>query len=98
MFGHIDAWRSSGKSQKVYCKEVGLSLAVLGYWITKQRKATRDVAHTNTDRKISSVFIPVSVQENRAVDQIELVYPNGVRLLLNSTEKLDQIAALIKLI
>ncbi len=37
-FAHISAWRASGLTQQRYCHLHHLSLASLGYWITRQRQ------------------------------------------------------------
>lgn len=36
---HITCWRDSGLSQKLYCKQHGLSVQTFGYWHRKIKKA-----------------------------------------------------------
>ena len=64
----IADWRSSGKSKKRYCLEKGINEAKFYYWFSRS-KETKDS---------STGFVPI--QKPSGVKEIEVVYPNGVKL------------------
>lgn len=80
----VDQWRSSGKSQRLFCIEHGIKLATLSYWVSKVKD----------QNKIDGVFISVLPQTSAKV--IELTYPNGVSLNVG-TEDLVLLSHLIHL-
>jgi hypothetical protein len=61
---HIEGWRNSGKSQKAYCAEHGLSFSNFGYWRKRFSKPGR--------------FIPVTL--DRPVEHVKLYLPSGIRI------------------
>jgi len=64
----VKSWKASGLSKVKYCKEQKLSVHSLKYYCYKQEKE-------------EGKFYPVKIQIQ---DCAELVYPNGVKLRLNS--------------
>jgi len=83
MLAHVAAQRQSGMSRKAYAAEHGLRLCVLNYWCAKAAKA-----------EAPRGFAPVEIA---AGEQLELHYPNGVRMLLPAHTALAQVAACIRL-
>lgn len=71
MVAIIDDWRSSGKSKKQYCLENGINQAKFYYWYSR----------TNKTEDSTAGFIPI--QKPSGVREIEVVYPNGVKLKVN---------------
>lgn len=72
MFSHIEAWRASGKSQKLYCVERNIPYSVFQYWRRKFRK--------ERERSDSDDFAELVV--GNGLSGIEIVYPSGVVLRL----------------
>jgi len=61
---HIEGWRNSGKSQKAYCAEHGISFSNFGYWRKRFSKRGK--------------LIPIAVK--RPVETVNLYLPTGIRI------------------
>lgn len=68
MLAIIEDWRSSGKSKKQYCIAKGMNEATFYYWFSRSKKGSSGTGN----------FIPVEKSSSRR--EIEVIYPNGVRL------------------
>ena len=68
MLAMIEDWRSSGKSKKQYCIVKGMNVATFYYWFSRSREA-----ESGTGK-----FIAIDKVCPRS--EIEVIYPNGVRL------------------
>ena len=76
MFEVIAAWQQSGISQKQYCEEQGIRYHVFHYWFRKYREQNQPSP--------CSGFIPLEVLEQASsFTGIELIIPNGYRILFN---------------
>jgi hypothetical protein len=83
MTAMIEDWQSSGKSKKQYCLENGINEAKFYYWYSR----------TNEKDDAPRRFIPID--RPSGVGEIELSYPNGVKLKFNGD--LPLLARLIRL-
>ncbi len=90
MLYHIQAWQQSKTSQKHYCQENNLTYHKFIYWLHKLREAQ------NSE---NGMFIPVKTRPATRVlvPEVELTYPNGVRLRL-SPDSFEHISRLIRLV
>ncbi len=96
-FDFVKSCKESGMVRKVYCKEHGVSLATFYNWHKKYRES-----ELNTDEK----FIPVVLSsQTKQPEQtiaknieIEISYPNGVRVKLNQEMDLPMLRSLIGLL
>ncbi|RRA92425.1 IS66 family insertion sequence element accessory protein TnpA [Paenimyroides viscosum] len=79
----IADWQQSGKSKRAYCKENGINEAVFYYWLER------------SDEKKSKTGKFIAIEEETSQDEIELIYPNGVRLKV--ANNLALLSQLIKL-
>ena len=75
--------QQSGKSKRAYCKENGINEAVFYYWLER----------SNEKKSKTGKFI--AIKEETSQDEIELIYPNGVRLKVGNN--LALLSQLIKL-
>jgi hypothetical protein len=80
MFAHIESWRGSGQSQKIYCEQAGLAYTTFQYWAKKFRQeAVQDKAMVNAPG-----FIPVKVQPDlvrgQMPHQLHFLFPNGIQV------------------
>lgn len=90
MFAIVEASEKCGITKKAYCKKQGLSAANFYYWQKKYRES-----HTPTEER----FIPVQVKSNPVhIGEIEICYPNGVRVKLSQGMELPVIKSLIGLL
>jgi hypothetical protein len=87
---HIQSWKESGQSQHQYCLSNNLRFNTFYYWLKK----VRDKSSPLTDG-----FIPIRVQENSSDStyNVEIQYPNGVRLLVPSMD-IQFIGQLVRLV
>jgi len=85
----VESCQSSGMSNKSYCKQAGIPLSKYYYW---QKKLRED------QEKPADKFIPIEIGEAGShPHQIEISYPNGVRLKLPQGSPLTLISSLIRL-
>lgn len=75
MFAHIEAWKSSGLSQRVFCEQHQLVLHIFYYWLRRYR-----LKQFPPEQK---GFIPVSVSpaKLRETPRMEVMGVNGNRIL-----------------
>ena len=72
MYRLVEQWLAGGERQVDFCFRHGLKVSVLGYWLKKYR------LEKDHDQE-SGGFVPVEV--SRGLDlQIEICYPNGVKI------------------
>lgn len=98
MFTLIRNWELSGASQKQFLRYYGIARSTFGYWRTKYLK---DTDRDNKDKK----FIPIKISDSTnasapscgRTEAIEIVYPNGVRLVCPSSMDLSLLKPLIVL-
>ena len=92
MYSLIRQWESSGLSQIQFFRQNGISKSTFGYWRKKYLKET-----SNSKKK--EQFIPVKISKAGITDNsqgvLELVYPNGVRLVCNTNVDLSRLKPLI---
>ena len=95
MYALIRKWEASGLSQEQFLRQYGIAKSTFGYWRKKYLKET-------ATSKEKENFIPVKVnQSDQKADQkaetLELIYPNGVRLVCSASMDLSQLKPLIVL-
>ena len=92
MYPLVAKWQKSGQSKLHFSQAHGLKAYTFHYWINKYEKEKGVKAAANSKEK----FIPLSVRSIPSA-QIELSYPNGVRLQIRGQVSSDYVGALIKL-
>lgn len=95
MYALIRKWEASGQTQKSILDKHGISKSTFGYWRKKflREQASHAKSHEN--------FIPVKItgEHNTNPNQgvLELVYPNGVRIVCSADIDLTRLKPLILL-
>lgn len=86
---HVQQWRQSGKSQKIYSIEAGIPVISLHYWIYgKKKKAEGKRAH--------SAFVSLRVEEEQTASlDVTVELPRGVRIILQGQVSAAFIRSLI---
>ena len=92
MYPLVAKWQKSGQSKLHFSQAHGLKAHTFHYWIKKYEKEKGVKSATNSKDK----FIPLSVRSIPST-QIELSYPNGVRLQIMGQVSSDYVGQLIKL-
>ena len=75
MFKLIEDYRTSGKSQKEFCREFGIKPSTFSYWIGKKRlKEANGNGFIKIDASLASS------------QTLEVCYPNGVMLRVDKRD------------
>jgi hypothetical protein len=82
MLALVNDYRGSGMTQKEFCKEAGVGMAKLNYWISKSREASQPAG-----------FVPLGSNTRK---EVTLEYPSGVKIAVESSD-LSLISRLVKL-
>jgi len=69
----VSQWRTSGRSQAAFCRDVGIATVTLGRWL-RQLEANRKPPAK------SPVFVELGVADAADQDGYEVVLPGGTRL------------------
>jgi len=85
MYDLVMEYQNSGLSAKTFSKEKGFSPSTFSYWVRKKKQEDHPGGFVKIDSLASSSNNP-----------LELIYPNGVRLQMNTAD-LALIARLLKL-
>jgi hypothetical protein len=86
MFDKILQWQQSGLTQKAWCEQESIAYHVFHYYY----KRFRDKENIEPHKFIKLQVTPVNVSMN-----MELVYPDGKRLLFHQGVSADFLKALI---
>ena len=94
MYALIRKWESSVQAQSKFIDQFGISKSTFGYW-RKRYLGEQQASKPNSGR-----LIPIKVSSdlslsNRESESIEIIYPNGVRLLCPIRMDLASIKSLI---
>ncbi len=90
MYEHVEQWLGSGKTQREYVKDLGITKDSFSYWVKKyrrefgQRSNGEDTAPEIRSNDYS--FIEVSSQPaattKAKIPQAEIKLPNGVHIIV----------------
>lgn len=83
MLSMVEDWKASGLTQKTFSALHGIKVATLGYWVARSKEPE---GHN---------FIPITDSLRKGSQQVEIIYPTGVRLRVEND--LALIAQLIRL-
>lgn len=78
MFSLIEVWRASGKTQQEFCQEKDIAYSKFHYWLKRYKEH-------NLTGDAKPGFVPVKVKNQTVVrtGALELVYPDGRRLIFH---------------
>lgn len=85
MYNLVTEYRNSGLSARAFSKEKGISTSTFCYWIRKKKEEDQPGG-----------FVEVTTGSKSSTRELELIYPNGVKLQMSSPD-LALIARLVKL-
>lgn len=85
MFALVDEYHQSGLTAKVFCEENNIGPPKFNYWVRKKRQ-----------QNDPSGFIKIAADPKANIVAAELIYPNGVRLKLATSDP-EVIAGLLKI-
>ena len=82
----VEQWQQSGMSQRAFCQQHHLKVSTFGYWVGRSKQS----------QACPGGFSPIDVSGASAGQQVEIIYPNGVKLAVG-TQDLRLIGQLIGL-
>jgi hypothetical protein len=82
MLALVNDYRGSGMTQKEFCKEAGVGMAKLNYWISKSRETPS-----------ASGFVPLVPARRK---EVTLEYPSGVKIAVDPSD-LTLLSRLVRL-
>ena len=68
----VAEWRSSGMTQKAFCREAGIKLGTFSYWVSRSRQGDK------------SGFAELLPGKSALAKELEVIFPNGVRIKVPS--------------
>ena len=88
MFSLVDEYHNSGISMRDFTVSKGIKLSTFTYWVRKKKQAE--------DPSASGSFIPLDFKQIKSSSgAIEIVYPNGVRVIADHFN-VQQVQQLVK--
>lgn len=88
MFVKISAWQQSGLTQKAFCQQHNIAYHVFHYYYGRFRIK-------ENDRPASFIKLQLPSNASSALAQVELILPDGKRLLFHQTVSVDFLKSLI---
>ena len=77
MFSLIEVWKKGEQSQQEFCKEKDLDYSQFQYWLRRYKLANGIVSKTRPS------FARIRVEEFSRASSMELVYPDGKRIIFH---------------
>lgn len=75
MFSLIEVWKKSGKTQKEFCQEKDIAYHKFHYWFKKYNGEQSQTGEPT--------FMQVEVNKHASSRGIEVIYPDGRRLIFH---------------
>src|SRR3954465_5531435 len=96
MYAHIEQWKKSGLSQKVYCEQQAVKYHVFHYWYKLYRDQHQRTAQEEPEPTSPATFIPLTLSAPSATGAFaELHLCGGHRLVFHQMVRVDYLKALI---
>ena len=88
IFGKISAWQQSGLTQKAFCQQHNIAYHVFHYYYGRFRIK-------ENDKPASFIKLQLPSNASSALAQVELILPDGKRLLFHQAVSADFLKSLI---
>lgn len=89
MSGMIERWQESGLSQKSFCEKESIKSYTFYYWYKRYRQQTQS-------SESQSGFVKLKIEKPTIAASVEVLFPDGMRLLFNEPVSPDYLKALIR--
>lgn len=87
MFTHIEQWKQSNLTQKLYCEQHTIAYQAFHYWYKRYRN--------NNPTKSSAPFVQLQVQPQNMQPHVEILLSDGKRILFHQPVSSEFLKALI---
>lgn len=90
MFSLIQVWQKSGMTQREFCEKKNITYAKFQYWMKRYNEAGDAPEPTSS-------FLPVHVKKESSArsGSLEIVYPDGRRVVFHQEVEPDFLRALL---
>ncbi len=95
MYSLVSSWQQSDQSKSDYCQEQQINIHTFSYWVQKYKKTNGEKKEKPKTEKFISLQVESGVEHRTA--GVELCYPNGVRLRLESQPAVSYLESLIRI-
>lgn len=98
----IELWKESGLSQRAYCEQENYSMSKFKYWVKKLERMKTSSSSKNpiSPKKSSPVFLPIEMSKEEIPSfhalNMEIHYPNGVKIVCNENIDTLKLQTLIR--
>jgi len=98
MYGLVETFLSSRKTQKQFCLENTISLSTFQFWLSlyRREKPPVPIKPTKTERSFIPIHFASKDPSSGPECACSVEYPNGVRIRFNSRPDLDILLGLIQ--
>ena len=94
----IALWRESGLSKYAFCRNEKIGRATFNYWLKKYGNTLNPPLSKKISKPKKQSFVPVTISSPEQSDaELEIEYPNGVKLRLPFDLSQDKLRTLIDL-
>ena len=91
MFSLIEVWKKSGKTQREFCQEKDIAYSKFQYWMKKYSD------HSTLEGRRAFVPVVVADQPTTGAAAMELVFPDGRRLIFHKAVDVTYLQSLLTL-
>jgi transposase-like protein len=93
MFPIIKKWESTTESQSSFCQRHDIGMSTFSYWRSRYSKSKNISRHKGDTPHFTQL-----VAKDSSSPQLEIIYPNGVKIRLSESSSLADLQALIQLV
>ena len=87
MFVHIEQWKQSNLTQKLYCEQHNIAYQAFHYWYKRYKN--------NSPVNLPASFVPLQVQQQNVQPHVELLLSDGRRIVFHQPVSSEFLKALI---
>jgi len=97
MYALITQWENSGQNQKAFCKAEGVNYYKFKYWRTRRNQQLQTKVKAKSSPSFpSKSFVPIEITNTSSVfADLQVHFPNGVKLTCPVGMSMDQVKSLI---
>lgn len=89
MFSLIELFKKSGKTQREFCREKDIAYSKFQYWMKKYSDGSKGAEGKGE-------FVPVVLKDqNKEAVAMELVFPDGMKLVFHQSVEVNYLRALL---
>ena len=89
MYPIVEKWLASPKGKQLFCKQEGLPISALNYWVSHYNRHKRE-------KGAKQGFVPLQLSGNTTgPTYMEVVFPSGVKLKIHQRLSEEELTVLL---